>query len=711
MTGLEFLKHVPDPLLTGIALVRGAEQPGALLDALLERHGSACSVPALEALSRLGRDLVSAEPDGTPPKTATLAGSWLAAVMLESRRHYAEAAAAFDSMPDAGWGERRAMRLLACARNRIRAGREAWRPLSEGIRCAETRKSLTLADQLLKQAGPAPTRIHKRLALLGSGSLPFWAPVLRPVAFAAGIGLDIYVGQFDQYRQEILDPDSPLAEFHPEIVILATDWRALALPEEAASTGREVSNLRTLWETCATRWGAAVIQHNFEIPEVSAMGNLSAILPGGRAHVLRRINLELAGADVAILDIDQIAGLYGKQRWSDPTQWTVAKQYPHSEALPFLARHQVALLRAICGLTSKCAVLDLDGTLWGGAIGEDGVEGIRLGGTPEGESYLSFQRYLLGLRDRGIPLAVCSKNNPEDAREPFRSHPEMLLKLEDFAVFQANWESKPDNLRAIAGTLQLGIESLVFIDDHPVERARVRAELPEVEVPELPTDPALYATALHRTLLFESLSLTGEDRKRAGSYRENAQRQTLQAASGGMEDFLAGLGMRIELKPFDRANLPRIVQLINKTNQFNLTTRRVSTPEVEQLIGDPAVYTQFMRLHDRFGDNGISGILIARREGKSYRIDQWLLSCRVLGRRVEDVMLTALLRHAAAAGAVEAIGEYIPTAKNGQVEGLYPKFGFEPAGDGLFRLPLADAALEFPAWAEVITDIEDGYRG
>lgn len=706
MSELNFLKHVSDPLLTGIAMVREVERPGArraLLEEVLSRHGSACSVQALEALLGLGRDLVSAEPAETAllkPST-TPAGIWLAAGILESSKQYSEAAAAFESMPDLDWSERRAMRLLACARNRIRAGQIAWPQLRGGIQCAETRKSLTLADQLLKRAGPAPTRIHKRLALLGTGSLPFWAPILRPVAFAAGIGLDIHVGQYDQYRQEILDPDSPLAEFRPEIVILATDWRALALPEEGASPEHEVSNLRTLWESCATRWGAAVIQHNFEVPEVSALGNLSAIMPGGRARVLRRINAELADSAVTILDLDQIASLYGKQRWSDPTQWIAAKQYPHSEALPFLARHQIALLRAVCGLASKCAVLDLDGTLWGGVIGEDGLEGIRLGGTAEGESYLEFQRYLIGLRDRGIPLAVCSKNNPEDALEPFRRHPEMLLKVEDFAVFRANWESKPDNLRAIAGELQLGIESLVFIDDHPLERARVRAELPEVEVPEMPTDPALYATALHRTLLFESVSLTGEDRKRADSYRQNAERQTLQASSAGMEDFLAGLGMRIELKAFDRANLPRIVQLINKTNQFNLTTRRMSSAEVEQLIDNPQAYTQFMRLHDRFGDNGISGILIAIREGSSYRIHQWLLSCRVLGRRVEDVMLIALLRHASAQGATEVIGEYVATAKNSQVAGLYPKFGFEPLETGLFRLLLQDGPQDFPAWATV----------
>ena len=725
---LQLIDCVPDPLLSGVALARTIDSSTMrldLLESIVSRYGERPDARTLQALSRLGRDLVSAEPEEAYAfsqrlvRTRSAAAIWLAAAILEFRQRHDEAVAALESITETTWGEERALRLLACARNLIQAGRHAagWNPLREAIRCAGNRQTLVSADQLLSRARKMdrpPARVKKRVALIGSGSLAFWAPVLRPIAFAADIDVDLLVGEFEQYQQEILSPDSPLAQFNPEVVILATNRHSLGLLDETADPDRAVSSyiepLKQLWTQCAQRWGASVIQHNFEIPEVDPFGRLSAALPGGRARLLQRINLALwdasTKANVAVLDVEQIAGSYGKQRWHDPTLWISAKQYPAPDALALLARHEASLLRALCGLTAKCVVLDLDNTLWGGIIGEDGIGGIRLGGTPEGESYIAFQRYLCGLRDRGIPLAVCSKNNPEDALAPFREHPEMLLKPEDFAVFKANWEPKPDNLRSIASTLNLGLDSLVFIDDNPVERASVRAELPEVEVPELPADPALFSTALHRSLLFEALSLTSDDRNRAGSYRENAQRQELLTSSTNVEEFLAGLKMRIELRRFDEANLPRIVQLINKTNQFNLTTRRTSAQAVEQLMHDPLSYTQFMRLHDRFGDNGITGILIARREGHRYRIDNWLMSCRVLGRRVEDIMLIALLRFAAREGASEILGEYLPTAKNGQVAGLYERFGFKDAGQSpeggrLFLRRLDGSGLGFPDWGTV----------
>ena len=258
-------------------------------------------------------------------------------------------------------------------------------------------------------------------------------------------------------------------------------------------------------------------------------------------------------ANVTVFDMDQAAAVYGKQTWNDAGMWIAAKQYPAADAVPFVLKRVAALMRAACGLTSKCLVLDLDGTLWGGVIGEDGLTGIHLGGDPEGEAYVAFQHYILGLRHRGIPLAVCSKNNEADALSVFRQHPETVLREEDFAVFLANWEPKPDNLRRIASILNIGVDSLVFIDDNPVERNFIRKELPEVEVPELPDDPALYAEVLHGSYLFESLTFTGEDRRRTDSYRENAQRSELAAASANVSDYLAGLQMKLELRPFEKS--------------------------------------------------------------------------------------------------------------------------------------------------------------
>jgi FkbH-like protein len=344
-------------------------------------------------------------------------------------------------------------------------------------------------------------------------------------------------------------------------------------------------------------------------------------------------------------------------------------------------------------------VLDLDGLLWGGVIGEDGLNGIVLGGTPAGEAFVAFQHYALGLRRRGIPLAVCSKNNPADARQPFMEHPEMVLKLEDIAVFAANWNNKEDNLREIAATLNLGLESLVFLDDNPMERARVRRALPDVEVPELPAEPALYVRALDELLLFEALDLTDEDRQRAAAYRQNAERQELHASSGNLADFLANLEMSVELQPFDAANLPRIVQLINKTNQFNLTTVRMTEAEVNALVGRPDCYLQAMRLRDRFGDNGLTGVLIGIEENDTLRIHNWLISCRVLGRRVEEVMLSAAIRHSRERGMRWVRGEFRPTAKNAQVRDVYDRMGFElleERSDGA-RFYRWDAQGELPA--------------
>jgi len=287
---------------------------------------------------------------------------------------------------------------------------------------------------------------------------------------------------------------------------------------------------------------------------------------------------------------------------------------------------------------------------------------------------VAFQRYLLSLTRTGALLAVCSKNNPEDALLPFREHPEMVLRERDIAVFMANWKSKDENLREIAAALNIGLDAMVFVDDNPAERSRVRQRLPEVEVVDLPADPALYVSALSRLALFETLAITGEDRQRTASIRENLERKTLESTAGSVDDYLAQLDIKVQLAPFDEANLPRIVQLINKTNQFNLTTRRRADAEVRALLAAGA-YTQAMRTSDRFGDSGLTGVLIAIPEGGGLRVDTWLMSCRVLGRRLEEAMFAALVRYAAENHYTHITGEYIPTAKNSQVADLYTRLG------------------------------------
>jgi len=356
------------------------------------------------------------------------------------------------------------------------------------------------------------------------------------------------------------------------------------------------------------------------------------------------------------------------------------------------------ILGAIRGKARKCLVLDLDNTIWGGVIGDDGLEGIRLGqGSAMGESFLSVQQCALALRERGIVLAVCSKNTDEVARRPFREHPEMLLREEHIAVFQANWLGKPENLEAIARALNIGLDALVILDDNPAERAAIRATLPMVAVPELPADPSWYAWYLTAGGYFEAVTYSAEDLGRAESYASDARRAEVMSSARDVGDYLSSLDMTIRFAPFDAKGRQRITQLINKTNQFNLTTRRYTEAEVARMEADQSVYTLQVRLEDKFGDLGMIGIVICRTGANGsaiWDIDIWLMSCRVLGRKVEDAMLAEVARAAKAAGIETLHATYIPTAKNAMVSDLYGKLGFtmtaeEENGTRRFELQVA----------------------
>ncbi|HEY6346236.1 MAG TPA: HAD-IIIC family phosphatase [Bryobacteraceae bacterium] len=653
-----------------------------------------CSATELRRLEHVARAVASGDP-GLALDLATRlepvrtdGGGWLRAMLLEACGRSGEAAAALHLLREKFRGEERACVMLASARNLFTAARleEVWYPLAQACKSSEAPRVLRNAAALLarvrKQTEP-PFRRRCRLALLSSVTLDFLAPILRAQCFGAGIDAEIYIGPFNQFEQEIRDADSGLARFRPDVIVIGTDWRSLGLRDEEDAPGEivrdRVARLESLWRGARERLGASVIQFNCEVPPDDAMGHLGTALAGGRGRLLRAINLALWDAGgrtpgIVILDVDQIAARFGKDQWHDPVLWHAGKQYPSAEAMPALGRQITASLRAILGLTSKCLALDLDGVLWGGVIGEDGLAGIQLGGGPAGEAYVAFQSFLKSLARTGVMLAVCSKNNPEDALLPFREHPEMVLREEDIAIFSANWKSKDENLREIAAALNIGLDAIVFVDDNPVERSRVRQNLPEVEVVEMPADPALYISTLSKLALFETLAITNEDRQRTASIRENLERKALETSAASVDDYLAQLDIKVRLTPFDEANLPRIVQLINKTNQFNLTTRRRTDAEVRALVAAGA-YTLAMRVGDRFGESGLTGVLIAIPEGTGLRVDTWLMSCRVLGRRLEEVMFAALVRYAARHGYTELVGEYIPTAKNGLAADLYDRLG------------------------------------
>jgi FkbH-like protein len=529
-----------------------------------------------------------------------------------------------------------------------------------------------------------------RLGLLSNSTVDFIVPALTASAARYGIALECTQGNYNQVVQEALQPNSAFYRANPDAVLIAVDFRGLPLrvvpgrddeaqvPEQAA-----LEHFRTIRSGVKTNSKAICILQTVPAAAESLFGSLDRVLPGTTYSVINAVNRGIAdsilGSEDVLLDVAHLAETVGLAEWHSPAQWNMAKLPFSNSSVPLYADHVSRIIAALRGKSRRCLILDLDNTLWGGVIGDDGLEGIRVAqGDATGEAYLSVQRLALALRERGIVLAVCSKNQDEVARLPFRRHPEMMLRENHFAVFQANWNDKATNIQAIADELSLGLESIVFLDDNPAERALVRKLLPQVAVPELPTDPALYARTLSAAGYFESVGFSDEDLKRADFYQDNARRVTLQKQVGGdLEAYLASLRMEITFQPFDRTGRARITQLINKSNQFNLTTRRYTEAEVAEAERDPNCFTLQVRLSDIFGDNGMISVVICRRLSDSeWEIDTWIMSCRVLGRRVENMVLRQILDHAGRHRVSKLIGIYRPTERNKLVEQHYLKLGF-----------------------------------
>jgi FkbH-like protein len=532
-----------------------------------------------------------------------------------------------------------------------------------------------------------------RLGLAGNGTTKLLAPAIEATGLRFGLDITVVEAGFDSAAQELLDPNSALHRASPDVVLLALDHRAFPLSgkagnEEASreTVARAMDLFVTLRDGLAAGCGATAIVQTVPPPAEGLFGGLDGQLPGTArwltVELSRELVAEAARRDDVVLDLAALAGTVGLDRWHDPGHWN-AYRLPFSQRLvPLWADHLVRLLAALQGRSRKVLVLDLDNTVWGGVIGDDGLDGIVLGqGDGAGEAHLAVQRTALALRKRGVVLAVCSKNTDSVARTPFREHPDMLLREEHIAVFQANWTDKASNLEAIARRLELGLDSLVFLDDNPFERAHVREALPMVAVPELPDDPALYVRALLSGGWFDVTSFTTADRGRADQYRTNAQRAELRSRTRDLGDYLSSLDMKATVAPFDALGRARIVQLIGRSNQYNLTTHRYAAADVAALQDDEGVWTAQIRLADSFGDNGMVSVVICRDGGTRWEIDTWLMSCRVLGRRLEERVLDEVVADARAAGAEELLGRWIPTDRNALVEDHYSKLGFERSPD------------------------------
>jgi FkbH-like protein len=561
----------------------------------------------------------------------------------------------------------------------------------------------------LARAAATPIKI----ALVGGFTFSPFRELFEALLAARGFEPKIHTGDFDNWVEELLS-SAQLAEFAPDVIFvmpaprryrydgLPTDPRDRVEADARARAGELLAQCRVGHQ----RLGAEIVLANFPLPWLNDLGALRTRAAGSEWTHRKLVNLELgltAPPEVHICDAEHVAARLGGRAATDERLWFESKQ-PGSPAFLFeLAREAAHGVATLKHPAHKVLVLDLDNTLWGGVVGDAGLEGIELGDTsPRGEAFKEFQRYCLALQRRGVLLAVCSKNDHERAIEPFRRHPEMVLREQHLVAFKANWQPKADNLRAIAAELNLGLDSLVFADDNPAEIDIVQKYAPEVKTVHLGEDPSLFVRLVDEGRFFEPRSLTNEDLGRTEQYQAEARRQTELSSATDMPAYLRSLEMTARIAPFDAIDLSRIVQLINKSNQFNLTTRRRTEAEVTALMADPAHRTFTIRLADRFGDHGLIAVVIGRVDGGVFAIDTWLMSCRVLMRQVEEATLNEIVRLALQAGCPTVRGEYLPTAKNALVKDLLPNLGFTRIADEPATFELAVAGYQNqPTFIEV----------
>jgi FkbH-like protein len=547
------------------------------------------------------------------------------------------------------------------------------------------RKRHALRRELAEQANLVPARI----AILGGSTTSEIKSMLELALLAQGIKPAFYESGYNRYYEDVLASNPELWSFKPDVVFIHTTWQSVSefpglLETEAEverRVHREMARFESLWEKIHSELGALIIQNNFDLPRLRPLGNLEATETYCRVNFLLRLNAEFAAyarqhSRFLINDILYLCAQVGLAAWHEHNYWYNFHMALSPTATVALARNLAAIAKSAYGKSRKCLVLDLDNTLWGGVIGDDGLQSLLLGRDhPVGEAYLDFQKYVKDLQRRGIILAVCSKNDPENAKEGF-THPDSVLKLEDFSAFKANWDSKPDNIREIATELNIGLDSLVFVDDNPAERAFVAEQLPEVAVPDVGCDVSRFAEVLEQEHYFEAAKVVQDDLSRAAYYTSNAQRSASQTAFSKYSEYLASLDMSAEIGPFVPVYLERIAQLINKTNQFNVTTRRYTSAEVEMMSRDSSFVTLYGRLADKFGDNGLVSVLVGRIAQQTLEIELWLMSCRVLNREMELAMFDALVEECQARGIREMVGVYMPSKKNRMVAGHYAYLGF-----------------------------------
>ena len=536
-----------------------------------------------------------------------------------------------------------------------------------------------------------------RFALLGDCATQHIATAIQGYAYEEGERFEMFEADYDQIDAQLMDSESELFVFQPEFVLLYKCTEKLyerfvrtSPSDRNGFADREAAKIRADWERVNAHAKADILSFLFLPMDDGVFGSYAYREESSFLYQLTKLNylvVEMARefGNVRLLDLSPIRTRMGGEIFKDAKMYAIAKMPISTQALPAVAAVVVEAVKARQGRIHKCAVLDLDNTLWGGVIGDDGLEGIQIGDLKQGHAFTDFQIWLKELKNRGIMLAVCSKNDEKNAREPFERHPDMVLRMEDFSAFAANWADKASNIRRIQKELNIGLDSMVFFDDNPFERNLVRTMLPEVEVPELPEDPAEYVQFARAQNLFDTASFSDEDRVRTERYRAEKSRVELSASMEDYDEYLKALEMKAVCAPFDAFHIPRVAQLTQRSNQFNLRTVRYTDAEVAKIAADDRFITRYYTLKDRFGEHGLIAVVILEKKENCLFVNEWLMSCRVLKRGMEQFIADSIVKVARKEGVRRVVGEYIETAKNAMVKDLYAKMGFKPLGDGKFE--------------------------
>lgn len=544
----------------------------------------------------------------------------------------------------------------------------------------------TLKRSLKKDYKELP---QERVALLGDSATQLLAVAIKGMGIERGFNLNLFESDFNQIERQLFDPSSDLFLHNPEFIVIFQSTHKLAQKHSnlSSSNQSDLANSRLSFLKDVLNLpqiqGRKIIYFNYPEIDDSVFGNYANKIESSLLYQTRKLNYELMQLasvvpNLFICDIASIQNKVGRDMMFSPNIYTTTEMLLNIDILPFVASRVVDIISAVKGKFKKCLILDLDNTLWGGIIGDDGLEGIQLGhGLGIGKAFTEFQLWVKKLRQRGIIICVASKNNEETAKEPFQKHPDMVLSLDDIAVFQANWDTKVENIRIIQSVLNIGFDSMVFLDDNPFERAIVRENIPGITVPELPEDPAEYLEYLYSLNLFETSSYSDNDKDRTKQYQVEAKRVSLSKTFENEDDFLKSLDMVSEVDGFTKFNTPRVAQLSQRSNQFNLRTVRYTEDEIRALASDPNAICLAFNLNDKFGDNGLIGVIIMNKlSDDTAFIDTWFMSCRVLKRGMENFMLNMAVENAKKQGFKFLVGEYLPTQKNLMVADHYTSLGF-----------------------------------